>query len=127
MTGAVTSAPQPGGKNWVSVEVQPERPLGWISVTNRNDQWQYFLDTYEVWAGESFGDYDSATSVKCGPTMTDHKTAVTKWSRCPEAAKSFVTVVHTPPKSFHFLSIAELNVYGMPIAPPPSPPPLARH
>jgi len=113
------------GSEWLSIELYTDQPIPYVELLNRRDGYQVFLQNFQLWLGNTFGEQRTL----CGSGSYDVGNLDQIYTiACTGARGSYLTLQHQGnPSQGVFLSIAELIVYidGSSAPPPPRPIPLA--
>ena len=103
------------GQEWVSVALDANNwEVRLVHVVNRQDQYAFWLNDFEIWVGTDFGDLRTL----CGRSNYARNLVIS----CGGAEGSHVTLLHRGSQG-QALTIAELEVYLEDIVHPPGTPP----
>ena len=121
------------GSEWLSIQVYTDQPIVYIELLNRRDAYRVFLQNFQLWLGDTFGEQRTL----CGSGSYDAGNLDQLYTiPCTGARGSHLTLQHQGnPSQGVFLSIVELIVYmdgslaplaphPTPLAPPPHTPPM---
>ena len=108
---------------WLSIEMpaEPNSTVSQIVIYNRQGGLFDRLSPFQLWVGQSMGDYNSSTSMECG--MHDQIAPATRGPfafDCGQLTGTHVTIVLPGPS--RILNLAEVRLFSF-FASPSHPPP----
>ena len=114
----------PSTDPWLTIHIPDHSRVGFVVVYNRADDLASYLTPFSIWVGTGNTDSDPAASGshQCGGVQEVPHTGGPFTVDCGEVVGNNVAI--RLPGSKRLLSIAELEIYSLPLPPPPLPPPL---